>query len=218
MQPLLIAGAGGFGRETAEAVGALNLEEARWELLGFLDDDPALQGRSVGDLPVLGPCELIHEHRQAALVVTVGSPANRGVRRAVVERLGLPAERYATIVHPAASLGGSVRVGAGSVVLAGTVATADVSIGSHVAVMPHVTLTHDDVIGDFASLASGVALAGTVSVGEGAYLGGGVLVRENLSVGAGALVGMGSLVLEDVPAGETWVGAPARPLTRTASR
>ncbi|MBA2390657.1 MAG: acetyltransferase, partial [Geodermatophilaceae bacterium] len=45
-----------------------------------------------------------------------------------------------------------------------------------------------------------------------AYLGSGALLREGLAVGAGAVIGMGSVVLEDVPAGQVWVGNPARRL------
>jgi len=38
------------------------------------------------------------------------------------------------------------------------------------------------------------------------------MVREGLRIGEAALVGMGSVVLHDVPARQTWVGQPARPL------
>jgi acetyltransferase-like isoleucine patch superfamily enzyme len=115
-------------------------------------------------------------------------------------------------VHPAASLAASTVVGAGSVVLAGVVATAAVRIGAHVAVMPGCVFTHDDVVEDYATFGAGVRLAGGVEVGEGAYVGSGALVRERLRVGAWSLVGMGSVVLADVPDAEVWAGVPARRL------
>jgi acetyltransferase-like isoleucine patch superfamily enzyme len=65
---------------------------------------------------------------------------------------------------------------------------------------------------DFATLTAGVSLAGSVQVGEAAYLGMNAAVRQGLTIGAGAVIGMGAAVLADVPAGETWVGVPARPL------
>jgi len=133
------------------------------------------------------------------------------VRARVVERLGLPSHRYATLIHPSASVGAGCQVGPGSILLAQTVLTADVTVGEHVAVMPQTVLTHDDVIERYATLASGVRLGGTVRLGEGCYIGAGALVREGLTIGAGALIGMGSTVLHDVPAGEVWIGSPARP-------
>ncbi|MCX4806593.1 NeuD/PglB/VioB family sugar acetyltransferase [Streptomyces sp. NBC_01214] len=217
-EDLLIVGAGGFARETAQAVrdaaaaAAAYGRAPRWRLAGHLDDDPGLHGREVDGVPVLGGSHLVHELPAARVVVCVGSPRDYAVRARLVRRLGLPGSRYATVVHPTAVVSGSSLLGAGSVLLAHCVLTAAVRLGSHVAVMPHVVLTHDDRVGDFATLASGVRLGGGVRLGRGAYLGAGALVREGTSVGAWSLTGMGSTVLADVPPGEVWAGSPARRL------
>ncbi len=52
---LVLVGAGGFARETAEAVHAVNERRPTWRLLGFLDDSPERQDTLVDGLPVLGP-------------------------------------------------------------------------------------------------------------------------------------------------------------------
>jgi sugar O-acyltransferase (sialic acid O-acetyltransferase NeuD family) len=214
MRALLIVGAGGFGREAAEAVAAVNDDIPTYELLGFLDDNPDAAGTEVEGIPVLGPISSVADHPTALVVVSTGHPGFYFSRRRIVARLGLPAERYATIIHPLASIGRSVEVGRGTVFLAGAVATAGVRIGAHVAVMPGAVFTHDDVVGDYATFGSGARLAGRVTVGEGAYVGSGALIRESLSVGAWALIGLGSVVLEDVPVAEVWVGVPARRLRK----
>src|SRR5437870_13191884 len=123
METLIILGAGGFGRETAQAVAAINDESPAFELLGFLDDGPGLAGADVDGVPVLGPMSDVGRYPEAMVVVTTGSPRNYFSRKRIVERLGLPLERYATVVHPAASLARSVMVGPGSVLLAGVVAS-----------------------------------------------------------------------------------------------
>ena len=213
-RPLLVIGAGGFGRETLEAVRACNLVQPTWEVVGFLDDDPALQQRDVDGVPVVGRIDDLTRQSAAAAVVTIGNPSDFTSRRRIVERLGLPPGGWATVVHPAASIPSSASVGEGTVVLAGVVATTGVEIGAHVAVMPSVVFTHDDVIGDFATLGSGARLAGGVTVGEGAYIGAGALIRERCRIGAWALVGMGAGVTGDVPGGEVWAGLPARRIRR----
>lgn len=205
---LVIVGAGGFARETAQLVSAL----PGWRLAGFADDDPRRHGTHVDGVPVLGGAEEVGEMPGVQVVVCTGSPADYGSRARIVGRLGLPPHRYATLVHPAAWVSPSSRIGPGSVVLAQSVLTASVTVGAHVAIMPQVTLTHDDLVEDFATIASGVRLGGGVRVAGGAYVGAGALVRQGLTVGSGALVGMGSIVLCDIPPGEVWIGSPARRL------
>ena len=205
MKDLVIVGAGGFARETAAAATA-----AGWNVLGFTDDDPALPGTTRSGLPVLGAVGSVPDMSGTAVVVCVGNPRDFTTRKRIVERLGLPVERYATVVHPSAEIGTGCTVGPGTVLLAGTVLTADVSVGSHVAVMPQVVLTHDDRIGDYATVASGVRLGGGAVLQEGAYVGAGALIRESVTVGSWSLVGMGSVVLRDVPPGQVWAGNPAR--------
>lgn len=209
---LLIAGAGGFARETASAVRAINEVAPTFRLLGLLDDNPALHGTRRAGATVLGGLSAVDDYPSAAVVVCVGNPRDHQVRSRVVERLALPAHRYATIVHPSASVGVGCMVGPGSVVLAQTVLTADVTVAGHVAVMPHCVLTHDNVVEQYATMASGVRLGGAVRLGQGCYVGAGALIRDGVTVGRGALVGMGAVVLRDVPPDEVWAGSPARRL------
>jgi len=201
---LVIVGAGGFARETAAAAAA-----AGRRVLGFADDDEALHGTSRSGLPILGAVDSVVS-LDADVVVCVGNPRNYLARQRIVDRLGLPASRYATVVHPAAEIGAGSVVGPGSVLLAGVVLTADVVVGSHVAVMPQAVLTHDDRVGDYATIASGVRLGGGAILEPGAYVGAGALIREGVTVGAWSLVGMGAVVLRDVPPGQIWAGNPAR--------
>src|SRR3954451_22157695 len=109
-QRLLLIGAGGFAREAAEAVRAVNELRPTWQLAGFLDDDPATHGRDVGGVRVLGPTELVHELADAAVVICTGRPDNYVSRRLIAERLRLDDERYATVVHPSATVGGTCVV------------------------------------------------------------------------------------------------------------
>jgi sugar O-acyltransferase (sialic acid O-acetyltransferase NeuD family) len=207
---LLLIGSGGFARETAEAVAAVNRVTPTWNLLGFLDDDPARQGTLVDGLAVLGPTTAVHDHPEAHVLVCTGRPTNYVSRRRIVERLALDEDRHPTVIHPTASVGASCRVGAGSVLLAHAVMTADAVVGRHVVVMPHVVLTHDTRVGDWATLGAGVRVGGGARVGDNAYIGAAVALKEGITIGELAMVGMAAVVTGDVPPGRLYYGVPAR--------
>jgi sugar O-acyltransferase (sialic acid O-acetyltransferase NeuD family) len=214
--PLLIIGGGGFARETLELIRAVNAVTPTCRVMGILDDDERMHGHRIHGNPVIGPSEAVHEYPDALVAVCVASPDNPAGRLALVDRLGLRSERYATLVHPSAVVPHSASIGSGSVLHAGTVLTADVTLGSHVAIMPRVVLTHDDRVGDGVTFGAGVCVAGGVTIGDAAYVGSGALLREHVVVGNGSVIGMGAVVTHSVPPGEIWAGVPAR-LLRTTS-
>lgn len=210
MRELLLIGAGGLAREAAEAVRAVNAVSATWNLLGFLDDDPAKHGRTFGPTSVLDETEAIDQYPDASALLCPVRPDNYLSRRFLADRLQLDDERYATIVHPSATVGSTCEIGLGSLLLAHVDLTADVVVGRHVVMMPQVVLSHDSRVDDWATLASGVRLGGSCRVEQGAYLGAGSCLREGVVIGERAMVGMGSVVTRDVPAGRLWFGVPAR--------
>ena len=210
--PLLLVGAGGFARETLELIRAVNRHSPTWRVLGVLDDDPRRHGSRMHDVEVIGPCEQVSEHPDALVCACVASPDDPGGRLALVARLGLPAGRYATLVHPSAVVPDSASIGPGSVLHAAAILTADIVLGSHAAVMPAVVLTHDDRIAEGVTFGAGACVAGGVTIDARAYIGSGALLRERISIGAGSVIGMGAVVTRSVPAGEVWAGVPARRL------
>lgn len=211
---LLLIGAGGLAREAVEAVRAVNAVRPTWELLGFLDDDRAKHGELIGGMRVLGCAEAVDDHPSAQILLCPGRPGNYVSRRLLGDRLELDDARYATVIHPTATVGTTCAVGAGSVLLAHVDLTADVVIGAHVVVMPQVVVTHDVRIDDWATIASGVRVGGACHLGQGAYIGSGACLREGITIGEWAMVGMGSVVTRDVPPGRLWYGVPARDVSR----
>lgn len=210
MQPIVIVGAGGLGREVLQLIGSINSVTAKWRPRGFLDDNPAKHDTSVSGLPVLGALEERACIDGASLVVCITNPSRPWVKQQIVERLSLNDDRYATLVHPSASMSLDSSVGVGTCLMQNVVVTTGVSVGAHGTLMPSTVLTHDVTIGDYVSVGAGAKLAGGVRVADGAYLGSGALVRENVQIGEGAVVGMGAVVTRDVPAREIWLGVPAR--------
>lgn len=213
-EPLLLVAASGLAREVLAAARTHGL----FDVVGFLDDSPALQGTTIDGVPVLGPIDAVRAHPAPLVLVCAGSGAARERIVARLDALGVAPRRYATFVHPSVEVPDGCEVGTGAILLAGVVLTTSVAVGKHVVAMPNVTLTHDDVLQDFATACAGVALGGNVTVGRGSYLGMNSSVRERTTVGAGATLGMGAVLLDDLPDGQTWAGVPARPLRLALGR
>jgi FlaA1/EpsC-like NDP-sugar epimerase len=83
--PLLLLGA---GERAKAALAAVRERPYSWIPVGVLDDDPALHGKDVDGVPVLGPVSLVYELPEAGLVAC--DPSLR-------ERVFLPEERWVTL-------------------------------------------------------------------------------------------------------------------------
>lgn len=211
MSAILLLGAGGLAREALAAIRAGGVHE----VIGFLDDDPALWGRPLDGTMVLGGIQDVQRFPLAKLVLCTGSGASRS---AIAKRLmglgrGDDAD-YETVVHPSVSLTENCRIDVGCILLAGVVLTANAELGHHVVVMPNATITHDNLIKQFATVCAGVSLGGGAHIGEGAYLGMNSSVKQGVRVGEYSVLGMGGILLSDLPGGETWVGVPAQRIER----
>jgi len=207
-EKLVVFGAGGHAKVVIDIIE----QQGSYEIAGLLDDDLKHQGKRFFGYPVLGtradlPALFSAQLRHA--IVTIGDNASRVAVAALLDQLGW---RFASAVHPRASIGRGVEIGPGSVVMAGCVVNADASLGGHVIVNTGATVDHDCRIEDAVHIAPGCHLCGGVSVGLGSLLGAGSIVTPGVRIGAKVIVGAGSTVIRDVPDGARVSGSPARPL------
>jgi sugar O-acyltransferase (sialic acid O-acetyltransferase NeuD family) len=215
-RPIVILGTAPNCIDVYEAIEEINSARRRdgappaFECRGFLDDDARLEGKDVVGLPVLGPLTAATGLTDVWFVNGIGSQRTFVHKEAIIARTGIPRERFATIIHPSASVSPRARLGAGVVLLQNVAVAADVVLGDHVIVFPGSVISHHSHVADYGCVAVGVLVSGAVTVGKSCYLGTGSVIREQITIGERCLIGMGSVVIRDVGDDSVVVGNPAR--------
>jgi sugar O-acyltransferase (sialic acid O-acetyltransferase NeuD family) len=216
MEDLIILGAGGSSQQIVDAIVDINQQKPTWNVIGYLDDDREKRGQTVNGVKVLGPVSAAKQYL-GRVIVGMASPKEPGRRRRIVGELGLPIERYATVIHPSAYISPHSRLGRGSAILQNVVITQNTRLGNHVIALHNVSIGHDVTIEDFVTIAAGAVITGLSVIRAGAYIGAKSAVNNGITVNEGALVGLGAVVVKDVRPGATVVGNPAKPLAPRAT-
>ena len=196
--PLVLVGAGGFGREVHDIVVEMNRDGAGFELLGYVDDTrrraPAgrAAGRAVAWAPPTSWCDL-----RAGFAIGIGSGE---VRRTLDAKLAAAGCMPVTLIHPIATVGTDNHIGKGCILAAGARVTTNITLGRHVDLHVNSTVGHDSILDDFVSVYPGATVSGNVHLGEAVTIGTGANVLPGVTIGAGAFVGAGAVVTTDVDA------------------
>lgn len=208
---LVILGAGGGSGAILELIEAVNTVDPLWHVCGFLDDDPAMHGTRVGGFSVAGTLDSVQSMNDDTMfLIGVANYRRPRSRIDIATRVGLDRSRFATLVHPLASVSPRATTGKGVAIFQHTVVSDASVIRDHALISALSFIGHHAVIGSGAVLAPRASVLGASTIGDGSYIGANAVVKDGITVSGGAVVGMGAVVLNDVAADAIVVGNPAR--------
>ncbi len=187
---IFVYGAGGHGKVILDSIQS---GRPRYRVARLIDDNVGLHGGTIFGHLIQGAEAIGLEPG----FIAIGDNAAR--LRVAARYRG----RLVTLVHRSAILGGDVRLGEGTVLMAGAIVNAGSSVGAQVIVNTAATVDHDCVIGDGVHLAPGCHLCGNVEVGMGSLLGVGTLVVPGIRIGRNVFIHAGQTITRDVPDGAT---------------
>jgi len=202
---LLIYGASGHGKVIIDIVE----REGRFKIVGLLDDDPTIQGKTFCNYSIIGGCDLLNEHvyHGYRLILAIGD--NRA-RRRLWERIKELGYELVYAIHPSAQIAREVSIGPGTVIMANTAVNSGTKVGENVIINTGVTIDHDCAIEDYVHICPGAHLAGNVVVGKLSHIGIGASVVQGVKIGKGVVIGAGAAVIDDIPDHVTAMGVPAK--------
>jgi sugar O-acyltransferase (sialic acid O-acetyltransferase NeuD family) len=213
---IVIIGAGGQGLVVADillaARAAQSSRDARvldvaLEVVGALDDNPALTGTRILDIPIVGTTQLLAQIPHDAVIVAIGDNLRREqLSNELIHR----GERLITACHPHASVGADVEIGPGCMISAGAVIAPGVRLATGVLLNTRCSVDHQSAIDAFAHVSSGATVGASVTIGARSLIGLGASVLSARRIGADTIIGAGAVVVDDVPDGVVAVGVPAK--------
>lgn len=201
---VIIFGASGHARVIADII-----KKSNDEIIGFLDDNADIQGKTIFDEKiVLGDTseKSVKKYSDCYFIIGIGS--NR-VRKIISKKY--PNLKWYTAIHPSSIIASDVSINEGTAIMAGTVINTGTIVGKHCIINTSSSIDHDNILEDYVHISPGSHLAGTVKIGEGTWICAGVTVVNNVSIGNNNIIGAGATVIKDVDENNsTFVGVPIK--------
>jgi len=141
--------------------------------------------------------------------LAINNNKRRIQRMEILKNLGLPYNRFPTLIHPTVVVDSSARIGNGCQIFQFCSIANGVAIGEFSMLSPYSLCALDSHLGSGVLTGARVTILGKAQLGACSFIGSGSLVVENVVVGPGAFVGAGSLLLQNVKPGHFTMGNPA---------
>lgn len=206
----VIIGAGTYGE-----VYLSYLQDSGVEIIGFLDDNKALQGKMIRNIPVLGGTELLNTLKEDFQVEAVYCPLGDNKLRVYfleeAKRLGYETPCY---IHPSVIISPKVNISnQGVYILAGSIIMPFVRIEDYVMISVGAKIIHHSILKKGTFVSNGVNLGASLIAKEYAYIGMGSTIMTGVKeLGMNCLIGAGAVVIKDVPDNAVMAGVPAKVL------
>jgi len=207
MDTAIIIGAGTQGQ-----IYASYMKEAGIQVIGFVDDNAALQGQKVIGLPVLGKYEDLFSAGMKAKVTDVYCPiGDNAIRQKYLLALKNEGYRTPSFFHRTVSIAPDVQLGEANYMLAGNIVMPHTTIGNFLMINMATAIGHHVTIEDGVFISSGVHVGASLTIAERAYIGIGVTIIPGIGrIGKESLLGAGTVVFKEVPDYAVMAGNPGR--------
>lgn len=207
MKNLVIIGSGGCGREVLQWAIDINKTEKRWNIKGFLDDDPnALESKicSVGIISGISEYEVEADDE---FVCCIG---NSVIRKKVVDCMKAKGAVFTSIVHPTAVVSDTCSLGESVIIYPFALISDNAVIGDGCIINMYSSVAHDSVLGEYCTISAHCDITGMCTLGSRVFMGSTSHIVPGSKIGDDVYICAGSSVMTGVRNGRKVLGNPAR--------
>jgi sugar O-acyltransferase (sialic acid O-acetyltransferase NeuD family) len=210
MESIAIYGAGGFGKEVACLINAVNGVRNEWNFVGFFDDNQSLKDSSNYYGRILGGMEVLNSWETPLSVVM--AIANPKILELLVGRISNSKIVFPNLLAPDVLFldKGNIELGQGNVIGFRCFISCNVSLGNFNLMNIDVFMGHDSTIGSFNVFNPSVRISGEVTIGNSNSFGLSSSVLQQKCIENENVIAPHSAVYKDISVSGLYAGNPAR--------
>lgn len=209
VKDIAIYGFGGFGREVACIINAINEVKPIWNIVGFFDDGVAI-GTGCKYGKVLGPMDALNNWpAELGVVFAIGSGE---IVNQLFSKVTNPKLSFPNIIAPNVLFFDreEFSIGQGNIITFGCRISTGVSLGNFNILNGCVSLGHDVSIGNYNVMFPETRISGMTSIGNNNFFGAKSFVAQMLKISDNVKISAGAILLTKPKAGNLYMGNPAK--------
>lgn len=163
MKQIIIVGAGGHAAELDDYIHYANREGTKWEIIGYIDDDPKGYTNYSFSAPYLGTISDHQVDQNSEYLIGI---ANINFRKKIVEGMLQKGASFTSFIHPGAFVSRSSNIGQGVVIAPNVNIGPNVTIDSFTVLNSRCSIGHDSIVGSYNFFSPNVCLSGFSKIGD----------------------------------------------------
>ena len=211
VKKVVIIGAGAFGREAAMIGKRIEVTRRDIKIIGFLDDNKELWGKTINGVKVLGGLDYFEDKKKPYYVCAVGDPT---LKEQVVMRISIYNYIPINLIDPDVDIFTGVKLGKGIIIQKGVCLAVNCEIGDHVHINFNCSIGHNTILMNYCTISPMCATSGHTFVGARCFFGTGAITTPGVSIISGCTIGAGCTVVKDLDWIGTYIGTPAKLIKR----
>jgi len=184
--------------------------DLEWEVAGFLNDFE--KGKTINGYPVLGGTNEIDKflEKDYYFMYAIHMIGRNVKSEEVFNKMNIPKERFATIIHKTAFVADNAVLEPGVFVMSNSYIGPAAHIGKCSLILANAMIGHNTTVGHLCHFSVGSIVSSYINIGKVSDVTLGARVLEKRNIGNYAVAGANSLITKDIPDYEIHVGSPAK--------